>query len=189
MPAQMPMLAIGYHSAALSHPDIYPLQVLSKILTDGESSRLHKRLVLDDQLAIWIGGGTDENSDPGLFTFWMTPLPTVAPEDAEAALYEELEQLASEPVEERELQKARNNLEDEFIFGLQDCAEKGGMVGHYHLRAGNWRLVNDYLDNINAVTTADLQRVAAEYFSPNNRTTVTIMPENSLPAQASGYQE
>ena len=63
------------------------------------------------------------------------------------------------------------------------------MVGHYHLRAGNWRLVNDYLDNINAVTTADLQRVAAEYFSPNNRTTVTIMPENSLPAQASGYQE
>ncbi len=189
MPAQMPMLAVGYHSVALSHPDIYPLQILSTILSDGESSRLHKRLVLDDQLAVWIGGGTDENSDPGLFTFWMTPLPTVAPEDAEAALYEELERIASEPIGERELQKARNKLEDQFIFNLQDCAEKGRLVGHYHLRAGDWNLVNDYLDNINAVTTADLQSVAARYFSPDNRTTVTIMPENNLSPQASSHQE
>ena len=189
MPAQMPMLAVGYHSAALSDPDIYPLIVLETILTDGESSRLHKRMVLDEQLVIWIGGGPDQNHDPGLYTFWMTPISGVAPEDAEAALYEELALLATTPVSERELQKARNKLERNFIFSLQDCAEKGSLVGHYLHRGGDWRQINEFLANINAVTTADLQSCAARYFKADNRTVVTIMPETDLPAQAAGHQE
>ncbi|MCD4726959.1 MAG: insulinase family protein, partial [Pirellulales bacterium] len=177
MPAQMPMLAVGYHAVAYNDPDLYSLTVLATILSDGESSRLYKRMVLDDQLVIWIGGMADQNFDPGLFAFWMTPLPSVAPEDAEAALYEELALLADEPVSEWELQKARNKLEDGFIFNLQDTAEKGTLIGRFHHLAGDWRLANDYLDNINAVTAADLQRCAAQYFTKNNRTVVTIMPE------------
>jgi len=179
MPTQMPMVAIGYHSPALSDPDFFPLRVLETILTEGESSRLHKRLVLEEQLAAWIGGGVDPMLDPGLFTFWLTPLPTVEPTAAENAIYEELARLAKEPVSKRELQKARNMLESDIIFNLQDASEKSYLVGHFYHRAGDWRRVNDYLDNINAVTVADLQRCAARYFTDSNRTVVTILPETA----------
>ena len=177
METQQPLLAVAYHTVALRDSDFVVLEVIATILSNGESSRLYKRLV-DGQLATWAWGSQESMEDPGLFDFWISPMPGVAPEETEAALYEELERLAREPVSARELQKAKNKLEDRFIFNLQNTEEKATLVGHYQIRAGDYHLANTIIPRTAAVTAADIQRCAARYFTADNRTVVTILPPN-----------
>ena len=106
--AQLPILMVAYHVPEAASPDYYALDLLETILLSGQSSRLYKRLVDKDQLALNINGGWGEALDPTLFTFTAQPKAGVDPAAVEKALYEELERLKTEPVSNQELEKARN---------------------------------------------------------------------------------
>ena len=95
--------------------------------------------------------------------------------DVERALDAEIEKLATTPPGSVELQKAKNGLEASFIFAQDSLFYQGMLLGQYEV-AGDWRLIDDYVPSVRAVTAEDLLRVARFYLDPQNRTVATLVP-------------
>ncbi|HEX9081856.1 MAG TPA: pitrilysin family protein [Holophagaceae bacterium] len=176
-PAQLPLILVAFHVPQTGHPDHYPLRVLSKILDGGESSRLYKRLVDKDQLAIRIGTDSGMNFDPGLFIFLIQPRAGVDPAVCEKALYDELGRLSAEPVPEAELVKAKNQVLAEFYQDIKTISGRGNALGTYELFFGDYRKLFQVDETMASVGAADVQRVVRAYFKADNRTVATLVPE------------
>jgi zinc protease len=176
-PANLPLIMIGFHMPETRHADTPVLEMIETLLTTGRSSRLYQRLVDRDQLALGIQGGTDLNFDPGLFSFAAEVRSGKNPADLEKALYEELSKLAKTPVSAAELEKARNQRLSAFYRNLKTIAGKAQLVGNYEVFRGGWANLNQVTAELDKITPADVQRVAAKYFTENNRTVGTLIPE------------
>lgn len=175
-PAQLGVLAVAYHIPASNSPDTPVLEVLEDILTGGQSSRLYKRLVDSEQLALNVSVFGGENFDPGLWTFFLQPRAGVDTSKLEHALYEELDKVRTTPVSDAELRKAKNRLQTQFYRSMQTIAGRANQIGTYEVfRGGYDKLLNAGKD-WEAVTAADIQRVAAQYLKPADRTVGTLIP-------------
>jgi zinc protease len=174
--AELPLLFVVHHVPNLTHPDSFPLQVLAYILGGGESARFHQKLVYEKQLASYAGADYDPvHVDPFLFGFSAGPLLGKTAEEAEQALYAEVERVQREPVTDRELQKAKNQIESEFIFAQDSVHTLARALGEYESVA-SWKLLDGFLDGVRKVTAADVQRVAQKYLTQDNRTVAILIP-------------
>ena len=172
-----PALAIGFHKPGIGHPDDYVFDVIDELLTDGPTSRLYSKLVRDSRLAASVN--SDANY-PGvrsanLFVLSATPLAPHSPAEVEAAILAELERLKKEPVSARELERIINNLDADMVRALRSNSGLASQLALYQTVAGDWRYVLKSRDKIAAVTPADIQRVAAQYFTKSNRTVATLV--------------
>lgn len=174
--AQLPLQMVGWHVPETKHADSTPLEVLGTLLSQGRSSRLYQRLV-DGQLALQARCGGDRSFDPSLFTCLVAPRSGVAPETSEKALFEEIEKLRTQPVDDRELRKAKNQLLADYFRELKTIANKANFIGNFETFQGDWREVNRYAAGIEAVTAEDVKRVAEKYLTARNRTVATLIPE------------
>jgi predicted Zn-dependent peptidase len=167
-----PSLVIGYHKPALGHPDDDVFEVIDAVLSDGLTSRLHKKLVRERRLAASVS--SDANYPgvraPNLFILTATPLAPHTTAELESALYEELERLKREPVSPKELERVINNLDADMVRALRSNSGLASQLAMYQAVAGDWRYVVSLRDKVAAVTAADVQRVAARYFTKSNRT-------------------
>ncbi len=175
--AQLPILQLAYHVPATSDPDYYPLQILETLLFSGQSSRMYKRLVDKDQIALSVGGGSDLGFDPTLFTIAAQPKAGVDPVTVEKAIYEELDRVAAQSVTAGEMEKAKNILLSEFYRQIRTISGRSNAIGTYEVFFGDYRKLFSAADEVAKVTTADVQRVAKKYFTANNRTVATLLPE------------
>ena len=176
-PAQLPIQFVAYHIPSAKDPDITVLDVIDAILTSGQSSRLYKRMVDSEQLVLSVGARAEKALDPGLYTLSMTPRSGIDPARTEKALYEELEKLKTSPVSSDELLKAKNQLLAQHYRQLKTIAGRANLLGTYEVFHGDYNKLFTSDKDIEAVTAADVQRVAQKYFSPNNRTVATLIPE------------
>jgi zinc protease len=174
---QMPAFAVGYHIPEFGHPDIYPLTVAARILFTGQSSRLYQRMVYQDQSALAVSGDCFSLEDPGLFFAFAVMQQGQSAQDGEETLFSELERLKTEPVSQQELAKAKNQLESEFVFGLQSVSDKGEQIGYYQTILGDYSRLFEEADRYQAVTAQDVMRVAQQYFGENNRTVAVLVPD------------
>ncbi|MBZ5728852.1 MAG: insulinase family protein [Acidobacteriia bacterium] len=174
--AQLPIQMVLYHVPATNSPDTPVLEVISTLLSFGQSSRLYKRLV-DGQLAISAGGGVGDSLDPTLFRFTIQPRSGVDTASTEKALFEELARLGTEPVSDAELRKAKNQLLANFYRQLKTIEGRANLLGSYEVFHGDYAKLYSADKETEAVTAADIQRVARQYFSPKNRTVATLVPE------------
>jgi zinc protease len=177
-PAELPMLIIGYHVPQTNNSDFYALNLLQTILYHGESSRMYRRLVDKDQIALDVSPSLDPGFDPTIVVITAQPKEGVAPEKCEAAIYEELDLVKKDLVSDQELEKARNIRLAEFYRQMRTISGRANTIGTYDVFHGDYRKLFDAVKNYNAVTKDDLQRVARKYFGPNNRTVATLVPEN-----------
>jgi zinc protease len=174
--AELPAVFAGYHTPDIKHPDSYALEVLQGILSSGKSSRLYKSLVYEQQLALYAGGDYDNiANDPNLFYVYAGIMPGKTTEEVEKALYAEIEKLKTSPVTDEELLKAKNQIEASFIMGQDSIFYQAMLLGQFDTVA-NWKVLEKYVENIRAVTKEDVQRVAKEYFSADNRTVGILVP-------------
>jgi len=189
--AQLPIEMIAYHVPAASNADDAPLDVLETILTHGQSSRLFSRLVDKDQLVINVNTSRPTSFDPTLLTITMTPRSGVDPARAEKSLFEELDKLRNEPVGERELRKAKNQLLADHYRQLKTINGRANLLGQYDVFYGDYRKLYTVEQTVEAVTAADVQRVAKFYLTEKNRTVATLIPESksSRSPDARGGQE
>ena len=174
--AQLPYIAIGYRSPNLQDPDGYVLEVIATILSGGRSSRLYQDLVRGKHLV--FSADADQSllsRDPSLFYLTANPLPGKEVSDVERALGEEVERLQKEPVGEKELEKAKNQLEASFIFAQDSLFYQAMLLAHHEI-ASSWTTIDDYLPSIRKVTPEDIRRVAQKYFVPENRTVAVLIP-------------
>ncbi len=179
---QMPAFAVGYHIPEFGNPDIYPLTVAARILFTGQSSRLYQRMVYQDQSALGVSGDCFSLEDPGLFFAFAVMQQGKSAEEGQQTLFSEIERLKTEPVSQQELDKAKNQLESEFVFGLQSVSDKGEQVGYYQTILGDYSRLFEEADRYQAVTAQDVMRVAQEYFGENNRTVAVLVPD--MPGEA-----
>jgi zinc protease len=185
--AQLPILMAAYHVPDTAHPDFYPLQILDAILSTGQSSRLYRRLVDKDQLAIDVSTGIDFAFDPTLFTVTARPRENVAPEALEKALYEELARVQNELVSDQEIEKAKNMLLVQFYQQMKTINGRANAIGTYEVFFGDYHKLFQAAELYAKVTREDVQRVAKQYLKPTNRTVATLVPvkppEQAQPAK------
>ena len=178
-PAQLGAITVAYHIPQSTHADIPVLEVLNDILTGGQSSRLYKRMVDTDQLVLNVGMFAENHFDPGLWTVFLQPRAGVDNTKVEAVLYEELAKVQSAPVTEAELRKAKNRQQTNFYRGLQTISGRANSIGTYEVFRGGYDKLLNAGKTWEAVTAADIQRVASQYLKATNRTVGTLIPAKS----------
>ena len=175
--AQLPIVMMAYHAPKVGTPDHTALEVLQTVLFSGESSRMYQRLVDKGQLAINVGGNITSGFDAGVFQITVQPRAKVDTKDVEKAVYEELDKVATTPISDHELQQAKNILLARFYRSLQTISGRANLLGSYEVFRGDYHKLYTQSEEYNAITAADLQRVAKKYFGENNRTVATLVPQ------------
>ncbi|MFZ3122917.1 MAG: pitrilysin family protein [Thermodesulfovibrionales bacterium] len=174
--AELPYIIAVYHTPSVPHPDSYALEVLGMILSGGKSSRLYRSIVYEKKLA--IGASADYsglNKDPYLFLFDATAAPGKDIKDVENALYAEIEKIKKELPSEREVQKAKNQIEASFVMGQDSIYYQAQIAGMFEM-LGSWKLKEQYLENIRKTTPEDVSSAAKKYLREDNRTVGILIP-------------
>jgi zinc protease len=183
--AQTPLVHVAFHGGRAGDPETLAMELLLTILADGDSSRLHRRLVEDDALAISVGGYQQEGFDPGLVYFDMTLPPDGDPAAAEAALFEELAGIAADGVTEAELAKAKNVMLADFWRQLATISGKAQALGTHEVFYGGYEALFAKPRNVDAITVDALKAVAGQVFSRRNATIGLLRPPAAAPGDAS----
>jgi zinc protease len=175
-PAQLPQQYIGFHVPNSRHADIPALEVLGAILTQGRSSRLYKRMVDGDQIAIAADHSLRDSLDPGQLIFSIRPRAGIELATTEKVLYEEIEKVKNE-IPAAELKKAQNQLLTGFYRQMKTIGGRADLLGSYEIYRGDYRKLYEMPKMWEAVTADDIQRVARGYLTALNRTVATLVPE------------
>ena len=170
----LPAIVIGYKIPARYAPDSYPLDLASNILSGGESSRLYRTLVYQDQIAVEAAGSADFAEDPNLYSAYAIMNPGHSPEDGQKALVVVLDGLKTEPVEARELEKAKNQEIAGFILGRDTDEEKAIALAAAAVIGKDPGLVNTELPRYLSSTPDDIRRVAKDYFDLQHATVMLV---------------
>lgn len=187
----LPAFVEGYHMPADGTPDAYPLRLAAKILSEGESSRIYRRLVYEKQIALQAQSTGNFTEDPNLFFVLAIMNPGQTPAEGEAEMEAELECLKTQLVADDELRKAKNQILRDFILSRQTTQSRGEELGYAAVVLKDAELVNTELARFLAVTREDIQRVAKQYFVPENLTLLEVYPPRQktgkpAPGQVSG---
>jgi predicted Zn-dependent peptidase len=152
-------------------PDWPAITLLSGILGSGRSSRLYERLVKDERSAVRVSAGAGFPGDKyaNLLLVQATVARGASPDSVESVILEELERMVRDGPTPAELAKVKRRERASFIRGLRSNGGLAGMLAQTQGMYGDWRRVLTYLQEIDAVTAADVQRVASEAFRPGNR--------------------
>lgn len=174
--AKLPAIVQAYKVPNITDPDSYVLDVIEGVLSNGKSSRLYLRLVREDKIALSVDAGNPLLSiDPDLFMISAECLPGRTTQEAEKAINDEIARLKSEPLGERELAKAKNQIEAGFVFSQDSLFSQAMLLARYEI-ALNWQALDNYIPAIRKVTAEDIMRVANKYFNPETRTTAVLVP-------------
>jgi predicted Zn-dependent peptidase len=176
-----PTVRISWHGAPFVHRDFSVLDVLTDVLS-GRTGRLYKGLVIGKQLANDVSASVDSKKYAGVIQVEAVAKDGKEPSAVEQALYDEIDKLKNEPVPAEELQKVKNQakanayrrLSSPFSIAIQLLFYDG---------LGDWRYINTYADQVEAVTAADLQRAARQYLTRENRTVGVFLRKEGAPPE------
>jgi zinc protease len=174
--AQLPVVIAGYKIPPDSSADTPALEVVSRILSQGQSSRLYKKLVYEDQSALFAGGVALGRKDPGLFYAFAAVKPGKERAAVEDTLFAVIDRLGREGPTDEEMGKAKNQAESDFVFGLETPQNRADALGNAVLITGDAGRAGRKLEEIRAVTSADVQRVVNTYLVSDRRTVVWVVP-------------
>lgn len=174
--APLPALAMGYRTPERNHPDYYAISMMNQVLSQGQSSRLNRSLVDDQQVAVQVIAIPSFTQAPGLALALAVAKPGGDIHPLEEAFDAEVQKLQDELISEREFQKLRNQVEAEAISGYGSMAGIAESLANYEMYQGDANLINTETDRYLAVTREDIRRVAREYFTKDNRVTLYWVP-------------
>jgi zinc protease len=183
-PWPLPAVVVAHHITYDGHPDSYPLHIASKVLSDGQSSRIYQKLVYEKRFAVAAFGGANLIEDPNLFFAVAIVQPGHTPEETVNALIAELDRLKAEPISEHELQRTKNQFARDYILGRESNQQKAAQLAHAVVIHRDITKADGEFDIFQNITAADVQRVARKYFTPENRLVVTLMPSGRPDASA-----
>jgi predicted Zn-dependent peptidase len=176
-PAEQVTFMVGWKAPPASSRDYAVLDVIASILSDGESSRLHQALVYEKQLALFAGTSYQAMLGPTLFQAYVQLRPGKAGDEGLAAMDEVIARLVEQGPTEKELQKAKNLLEAQFVKSLKTNNGIGQQLGFHEHVFGDYNEMFRAVDRYRAVTAEDCRRVARTVFDANRRTVSMLVPE------------
>lgn len=163
-------ILMAFHIPETNHQDYYPLNMLASILGEGQSSRLYRSLITNQQLATSVFTYMPESFDPNLFYVWATAANGVKPETLETAMISEINKIILSGVQEKELTKIKNIAQVDFYRTLSTINGKANTLGTYSLFFGDHGKMFTAISDMKKVTVDDIQRVAHNYLIKSNRT-------------------
>jgi predicted Zn-dependent peptidase len=173
----LPAVVVAYHVTYDGHPDAYPLHIVAKIMSDGQSARIPLELMYKKRLALTAFGSGNITEDPNLFYAVAIVQPGQTPQAAEQALIAEFDKLTKEPVLANELQRAKNQFARDYIVSRESNEDKARHLAHSAVIHNDIAAADGEFDIFMNVTQADVLRVARTYFTPNNRVVLHILPK------------
>ena len=175
----LPAVVVAHHNTYDGHPDAYPLHILSKIMSDGQSARIYRRLVYEQQVAVTAFGTGNIIEDPNLFYAVAVVQPGQSPDAAAAALIAELDRAKAEPPSDQEIQRAKNQFARDYVIGRISNSDKAAHLAHAHVIHDDITTADGEFDIFMNVSKDDVQRVAQTYLRDDNRLVLTILPRGS----------
>jgi zinc protease len=186
--AQFPVILMNYHVPNWESPDAYPLELLSRILSQGRSSRLYHNLVYQQKLALEAGADYSfDTTDPFVFSLYGQPMPKKTIAQLQAALEAEIKRLQTDLVGDKELQKVKNQVAASFYMAMDSIFYRGMLLGRTETVA-RWTLLKEFIPKIQQVTSAQIREVAKKYLVPNNLTVGILVPLKNGKAPAGHFQ-
>ena len=185
-PWPLPAVVVSYHITFDGNPDSYPLHILAKILSDGDSSRIYRALVYDKQLALAAFGEAKLIEHPNLFYAVAIAQPGHTPEEVQKALLDEVDRVKTDGVTAEELNRAKRQFARDYIFGRETVQQKALQLAHAIVIHNDIKTADGEFDLFQNVTQADVQRVARTYFTPEARMLLTVMPTSPAGGGAGG---
>jgi predicted Zn-dependent peptidase len=192
-----PFYLEGYHRPDYRDPDDAVYSAISDIFSNGRTGRLYKQLVVEQKIAPFAEGlsGFPGDKYPGLYVFVAVPLPGHTDDEIATAIHKELDRLRTEDVSDTELERFKTRAKADMLRGLADNMGLAEELADYQTKYGDWREMFRELSKIDAVTKADIRRVANKTFVASNRTTARIefqapkaAADASIPAKTGGVQ-
>jgi len=184
--ARLARLDMVYHIPQSLTPDADALSVAGTILSSGRSSRLYENIVWQKQLSSSVFASAGESRGPGLFRISGMVMPGKSIADLEQAIVEEVERLKAGPIEAWEIEKAQNAARRSFLAGLTSSLSRAVMLSQLAVYYNDPGLINTRYERLSSITAADVQRVAKQYLTPQNRTVVITNPKPAAPAPQPG---
>ncbi len=183
-----PLYLEGYHRPDYRDPDDAVYDAIQDIFSNGRTSRLYRSLVRDQQIAAEAEGfsGFPGSKYPGLFAFFAVPNQGHTPAEMRTAIHKEIDKLKTTDVSDEELAMFKTRARADLLRGLGDNQGLATQLALYQLRYGNWQELFNQLKRIDAVTKADIRRVANKTFVASNRTYAEMNFE--APQQAATQQ-
>jgi zinc protease len=178
----LPAVVMTWAAPDAASPDAAALKVLDGILTTGKSSRLYEELVYHQQIATQVFSSPDLRQQPGLFEVGAIMAQGKTAADGETALRAQLAKLQAAPIGAAELASAKNQLISQVLHGRETIEGRGSELGEAIVTEGGPAKVNSDVADIEAVTPADVQRVARKYLVDDLRITLIYRPDSDRPA-------
>jgi predicted Zn-dependent peptidase len=174
--ARLTLVDVAFQVPGGLNPDMDALSALSSVMGAGRSSRLYDSLVRQQQIAVQVYSGVQQSKGPGLFYLEAMVAPAKGPADAEQAIYAEIEKVRNGPIQEWELEKARNAARRTLVSNLRNSLQRAILLARYAVFFDDPGIINTRYDRIASLKIDDLQRVARQYLVPTNRTVVVTTP-------------
>ena len=178
---QLPALIMTYRIPAQGTKDFYAVSMLSTLMASGESSRLRKALVDEQQKALQVGSIPLELEDPGVLIAYGIANMGTDLQDLESAFDVEMSEIQTELISDRELQKLKNQVETNFVNANSTVAGIAENLANYSMYYGDASLINADIDRYMAVTKEDIRNAANRYFHKDNRVVLHYLAKSTNP--------
>ncbi len=175
--ARLPRVDISYRIPPSTSPDSDTIDALTRVLAGGRSSRFYETIVRQQQIAVNVGAFAGDSRGPRLFRIVATLAPGKSPKDAEGAVYAEIEKLKTGTIESWEVDKAKNTAKRQLVNDVSSSLRRAINLAEYALYYNDPGRINTGWNQIDRVNAADVQRVAKQYLTPENRSVIVTTPK------------
>lgn len=175
---QLPAVFIGYRVPGEASADAYTLQMITRILSGGNSSRFNQRLVEKDKTALQVFAFPYTLEQGGLFINLAIANAGITPEELEKAMDEEIARLQNELITEEEFKKIQNGVENDFVSSNSSMAGIAEQLANYHVYYGDANLINVEIERYQKVTREEMQAAAKKYLNKDNRVVLYYLPKS-----------
>jgi predicted Zn-dependent peptidase len=174
--AVLPAVIMGYHIPPIDADDYFAMSLLAYVLADGDSSRLYRRFVYENNWITGLFAGPNQYIGPQLFRIWFQIQADVKQEIVLRALDEELQKIFDEGITDQEMEKARNQVAYRFIERLSTVSQIGDLLSHTTSVYGDPAVVNTQLERYLSVSQEQIREAARKYLVDHNRTLISVVP-------------
>jgi zinc protease len=178
---QLPAVLMAYRIPAAGTPDYYAVSMLGTLLSQGESSRLQKALVDDQQKAVAVGNFPLDLENPGVAIAYGICSQGTNVLDTEKSITSEIDRIKTEDISDDEFQKLKNQVENDFVSSNSRVAGIAESLANYKMYYGDANLINTELQRYLAVTKADIKAAAKKYYTNDNRVVLHYLPKAEQP--------
>ena len=176
---QLPLVLMAYPIPAEGTPDYYAVDLLNTALSGGQSSRLNRAVVDEQELAVFCGAFSFGLEDPGQTIAYAVANIGTDPAEVETAMMTEINKVKAKGISDAELEKLKNQVESSFVQGNSTMRGIAESLANYHMYYGDANLINNEIDRYMAVTAEDIQAAAVKYYNHDRRVVLYFMNENA----------